>query len=116
MSIGRNLRCRDTTSGAKGVAAVHLTGEHRTRVDDQPVGEGTIKQHGVNVTGDGAGHVQSLILSSILMGVGFQTILTAFLADLLAVNRRLMEDVQYRVKKLEYSGTADHHPGIRNSK
>ncbi|HZV81852.1 MAG TPA: glycosyltransferase family 2 protein [Geobacteraceae bacterium] len=58
-------------------------------------------------TGDGAGHVQSLILASILLGVGFQTMLTAFLADLLAVNRRLMEDVQYRVKKLESSGTID---------
>ncbi len=51
----------------------------------------------------GAGHIQSLILSSILLGIGFQTMLTAFLADLLAVNRRLMEDVQYRVKKLNYS-------------
>jgi glycosyltransferase involved in cell wall biosynthesis len=65
--------------------------------------------------GDGAGHVQSLILASILMGIGFQTMLTAFLADLLAVNRRLMEDVQYRVKKLEYLGTADHTPGIRKN-
>ena len=55
------------------------------------------------ITGDGDGHVQSLILSAILLGVGFQTILTAFLADLLAVNRRLMEDIQYRVKKLEFS-------------
>jgi glycosyltransferase involved in cell wall biosynthesis len=63
--------------------------------------------------GYGAGHVQSLILSSILMGIGFQTILTAFLADLLAVNRRLMEDVQYRVKKLEFPGSPDHHPGGR---
>lgn len=54
------------------------------------------------VSGQGSGHVQSLILSSILLGIGFQTILTAFLADLLAVNRRLMEDVQYRVKKLEF--------------
>ncbi len=52
------------------------------------------------LSGDGSGHVQSLILSSILLGVGFQTMLTAFLADLLAVNRRLMEDIQYRVKKL----------------
>jgi glycosyltransferase involved in cell wall biosynthesis len=54
-------------------------------------------------TASGAGHVQSLILSSILLGIGFQTMLTAFLADLLAVNRRLMEDVQYRVKTLEHS-------------
>ena len=55
--------------------------------------------------GEGGGHVQSLILASILLGVGFQTMLTAFLADLLAVNRRLMEDVQYRIKHLEYDGT-----------
>jgi len=52
-------------------------------------------------TGSGGGHIQSLIFSSILLGVGFQTMLTAFLADLLAVNRRLLEDIQYRVKKLE---------------
>lgn len=51
------------------------------------------------LTDGGAGHIQSLIYASILLGVGFQTMLTAFLADLLAVNRRLMEDVQYRVKK-----------------
>ena len=50
----------------------------------------------------GEGHVQSLILASILLGIGFQTILVAFLADLLAVNRRLMEDVQYRLKKLQH--------------
>jgi glycosyltransferase involved in cell wall biosynthesis len=68
------------------------------------------------VTGDSAGHVQSLILSSILTGVGFQTILTAFLADLLAVNRRLMEDIQYRVKKFKYPQTTGHHHGIRKNR
>jgi glycosyltransferase involved in cell wall biosynthesis len=52
----------------------------------------------------GAGHVQSLIFASVLLGIGFQTILVAFLADLLAVNRRLMEDVQYRLRKNESSG------------
>jgi len=65
------------------------------------------------VAGDSGGHVQSLILSSILLGVGFQTILTAFLADLLAVNRRLMEDIQYRVKKIEYPEAPDVHRDIR---
>ena len=49
----------------------------------------------------GEGHVQSLILASILLGIGFQTVLVAFLADLQAVNRRLMEDVQYRIRKME---------------
>ena len=54
-------------------------------------------------TGSGDGHIQSLILASILIGVGFQVMLTAFLSDLLSVNRRLMEDLQYRIKKAEYS-------------
>jgi glycosyltransferase involved in cell wall biosynthesis len=53
------------------------------------------------ITKESAGHIQSLILSSILIGIGFQTFLIAFVADLLAVNRRLMEDVQYRVRKIE---------------
>ena len=51
----------------------------------------------------GGGHIQSLVLASILLGIGFQTMLVAFLADLLAVNRRLMEDVQYRLKKLQHT-------------
>lgn len=50
----------------------------------------------------GDGHIQSLILASILIGTGFQIILVAFLSDLQSVNRRLMEDVQYRLKKKEY--------------
>ncbi|MEA3640711.1 MAG: glycosyltransferase family 2 protein [Lamprobacter sp.] len=49
------------------------------------------------LVGSGAGHVQSLILASVLLGMGFQTILVAFLADLLAANRRLLEDVRFRL-------------------
>ena len=51
--------------------------------------------------GDGGGHIQSLILASILIGVGFQTIMTAFIADVASVNRRLLEDVQSRLRKKE---------------
>ncbi len=54
------------------------------------------------LTGGGAGHIQSLILASVLLGIGFQTMLVAFLADLLSVNRRLLEDIQYRTKKTDY--------------
>lgn len=50
------------------------------------------------VTLDGSGHIQSLILASILLGMGFQAFALAFLADLAAVNRRLMEDIQYRLR------------------
>ncbi|HUW69844.1 MAG TPA: glycosyltransferase family 2 protein [bacterium] len=52
-------------------------------------------------SGSGGGHVQSLILASILLGIGFQTMITAFLADLLAVNRSLLEEIEYRSLKTE---------------
>ena len=45
-----------------------------------------------------AGHVQSLILASILIGMGFQTMLIAFIADLQAANRVLLEEIRYRQK------------------
>jgi glycosyltransferase involved in cell wall biosynthesis len=45
-------------------------------------------------SGDGSGHVQSLILSAVLLLVGAQTFLLAILADLLSVNRRLLEELQ----------------------
>ncbi|NIR51204.1 glycosyltransferase family 2 protein [candidate division KSB1 bacterium] len=52
-------------------------------------------------TGDGSGHIQSLILSAVLMLIGFQVGMIGLLADLIRGNRRLIEDTQYRVKKLE---------------
>ncbi|MBT3029012.1 MAG: glycosyltransferase family 2 protein [Candidatus Thiodiazotropha sp. (ex Ctena orbiculata)] len=51
--------------------------------------------------GDGQGHIQSVILAGVMMGIGFQTILVAFVADLLSVNRKLLEEIQYRLRKLE---------------
>jgi glycosyltransferase involved in cell wall biosynthesis len=50
------------------------------------------------LNGEGEGHVQSLILASALLLMGFQTLLVAFLADLLAANRKLMEDVRFRLR------------------
>lgn len=47
------------------------------------------------------GHIQSLVLSGVLLIIGFQVFLIGLLADLIAANRRLIEDVLYRVKKLE---------------
>jgi glycosyltransferase involved in cell wall biosynthesis len=49
----------------------------------------------------GAGHVQSLILAALLMSVGFLLIVVGFLADLLAVNRVLLEGVEWRLRRLE---------------
>ena len=53
--------------------------------------------------GDGEGHTQSLILSAILLGMGFQTILMAFIGDSLAANRKFLEEIRFtsRLKDFE---------------
>ncbi len=53
------------------------------------------------LTGRGNGHVQSLILASVLLSMGFQTLLVAFLADLLAANRTLLEDIRFRQQQTD---------------
>lgn len=45
-------------------------------------------------TESGGGHTQSVVLSGVLMGMGFQTALIALIADLLAANRKLLEDIR----------------------
>ncbi len=49
----------------------------------------------------GRGHIQSLILAAILAIVGFQVLCLAVLADLLAGNRKLVEEALYRLRRLE---------------
>src|ERR1017187_1514251 len=50
-------------------------------------------------SGAGSGHIQSLILASILIGMGFQTMLVALVADLLAANRVLIEDIRFTMRQ-----------------
>ena len=52
--------------------------------------------------GSGAGHIQSLILASTLMMMGFMTGVIGLQADIIAANRKLLEDIQYHVRKLDY--------------
>ncbi|MGB7802774.1 glycosyltransferase family 2 protein [Buttiauxella sp.] len=62
------------------------------------------------LTGDGNGYVQSLILASVLMGMGFQTILIAFVTDLLSANRKLLEDLRFKVAQLNVDSVdKDNH-------
>ncbi len=50
-------------------------------------------------TGDGDGHIQSLILAGIFLTMGFQTFLIALVTDLQAANRKLLEEIQYRLQE-----------------
>lgn len=52
--------------------------------------------------GQGSGHIQSLILTAILLLMGFQSLLIGLQADIIAANRKLLEDIQYHVRRLDY--------------
>ncbi len=52
--------------------------------------------------GQSGGHIQSLILASTLLLLGFQTFISGLQADLIASNRKLLEDIQERVRRLDY--------------
>ena len=52
--------------------------------------------------GESGGHIQSLILASTLLLLGFQTFISGLQADLIASNRKLLEDIQERVRRLDY--------------
>jgi glycosyltransferase involved in cell wall biosynthesis len=46
-------------------------------------------------------HVQSLILAAILMLAGFQMVLTGIVADLISSSRGILEEVSYRLRRVE---------------
>jgi len=54
--------------------------------------------------GFGEGHIQSLILASLLIMVGVQTVIVGLQADVISANRKLLEDIQYHVRKMDYDG------------
>ncbi len=51
--------------------------------------------------GAGSGHVQSLILATSLILIGVQTFVIGLLSDNIASNRKILEDVQYHVRRME---------------
>ena len=55
--------------------------------------------------GNGAGHTQSLVFATMLIIIGFMTIILGLQADIIAANRKILEDVQYRIRRMEAAGT-----------
>ncbi len=52
------------------------------------------------LAGSGGGHVQSLILAGILMGAGLLGVVVGLVGDLISVNRKLLEKIDWRVSEL----------------
>ena len=55
-----------------------------------------------------AGHIQSLILSAILLIVGFQVLLIGLVADLISFNRKILEEVLYRQRCAELDNNPEN--------
>lgn len=52
--------------------------------------------------GTSGGHVQSLILGCTLLIMGFLTFMIGIVSDVIAANRKILEDTQYHARKMEY--------------
>ncbi len=62
------------------------------------------------ILGQEVGQVQSLILAAVLSIVGFQTLMIGLVADLIAFNRKILEEVLYRVRKADQSPEVEENP------
>lgn len=54
------------------------------------------------IGGFGNGHIQSLIFAAVFLITSVQLVIIAILGDLLSINRKLLEDIQIRLKKNKF--------------
>ena len=67
--------------------------------------------------GEASRHLASLIASTMVTIVGFQILLIGLLADMISGNRKLLEDLLYRVRQIELTGhSADATPPVLSGK
>ena len=62
------------------------------------------------VRASATGNIQSLILAAVLLIVGFQVCLIGLVADLIGFNRKIMEEILYRMRRLEIEQTGEDKP------
>tara|TARA_R110002072_G_scaffold301976_1_gene483184 strand:- start:19446 stop:20495 length:1050 start_codon:yes stop_codon:yes gene_type:complete len=60
--------------------------------------------------GDSAGHIQSLVLGSALVVIGSVLLVTCLIVNLQTASRRLLEDVQFRIRRLESQPSPSNAP------
>lgn len=58
-------------------------------------------------SGGAGGHVQSLVAAVMLFGAGGALVVVALLGDLLAINRRLLEELRLETRRRRYAVAAD---------
>jgi glycosyltransferase involved in cell wall biosynthesis len=60
--------------------------------------------------GQGVGHIQSVIVAAVFLIVGFQTWLIGLVADLIAFNRKILEEIVYRMRNTDPGDMDDKKP------
>ena len=67
--------------------------------------------------GEARSHLASLIATGVLMMIGFQILVIGLIADMISGNRKLLEDLLYRVRVLELTDqTVDEPPPVLSAK
>jgi glycosyltransferase involved in cell wall biosynthesis len=61
------------------------------------------------IVGSGEGHVQSVVFSALTLILGALLVVLALIADLIAVNRKLSEQILLRIRRLEQSTVEPRH-------
>lgn len=64
-------------------------------------------------SGSGAGHIQSLILASMLIIIAVLCGVIGLLADVISANRKLLEEIQFELRKMDYG--PGHEAKSRNA-
>lgn len=57
--------------------------------------------------GRSTGHIQSLILASMLIMIGFMTFVMGVLADTIAATRKIVEDAEYHARRADYQTSGE---------
>lgn len=57
--------------------------------------------------GQGNGHIQSILLGAVLLIVGFQTLLIGLVADLVGFNRKILEEILFRIRRMDLEQSLD---------
>ncbi|MCB2214099.1 glycosyltransferase family 2 protein [bacterium] len=61
------------------------------------------------IQGEGDGHIQSLILTAVLLIVGFLTFLIGLIADLVSFNRKILEEILFRLRRHDADAASGKH-------
>lgn len=68
------------------------------------------------VQGQGTGHIQSLILASMLIVIGIQSAVIGLLADVIANNRKLLEEILFSIRQMKYGKSHEEEKNSSDSK